>query len=184
MIAFQIRLEMEELNIYYQKTNQLISQPQVEFREFFQACLQPFSAKLVETEGRYSDLIRETVAIRTMLEDKVMKRRRELETGLNVSTRSKIRMRKPQLERTLLAACKMAQTFYPERIFSRMGSDDERKGFWEGRGLDTNDWMSLCVLLMCEIFCQEFLTPLEDGDVCFSLEVIKRTLYMVNGQYV
>jgi len=80
-------------------------------------------------------------------------------------------MRKPLLEKTLLAARKVAQNFYPVRIFSKMSGDEEVTNFWETRGLDVGDWMNLAILLMSEIFCQDFLTPLDDPDVCFSVEV-------------
>ena len=171
LIAFQTRLETEELNIFHQKTNQVITEPQVEFKNFFTACFTPFSGKLTEAEGPYKDLIRETQVLRTNLEERVNRRRRELETGLNVATRSRIRMRKPALEKTLLAACKMTQSFYPEKIFSRMLSEEEVQNFWESRSLEVSDFMNLTILLMSEVFCQDFLTPLEDSDVCFNLEV-------------
>lgn len=171
LIAFQAKLETEELNVYYLKTSQKIAEPLQEYKNFFQGCFQPFSAKLLETEGPYKDLIRETLVLKTSLEEKVLKRRQQLETGLNVSTRSRIRMRKPLLEKALFAACKVAQGFYPQRIFSRLKGEEEVTNFWEGRGLDQNDWMNLAILLMSEIFCQDFLTPLDDPDVCFSVEV-------------
>ncbi|ODM94685.1 hypothetical protein Ocin01_11990 [Orchesella cincta] len=173
LIAFQAKLETEELNVYYHKANQKISEPLTEYKTFFQNCFSPFSAKLVESEGPYKDLIRETLVLKSSLEDKVLKRRQQLETGLNVSTRSRIRMRKPLLEKTLFAACKVAQNFYPVRIFSKM-SGEEVTNFWESRGLDVGDWMNLAILLMSEIFCQDFLTPLDDPDVCFSVEMRMR----------
>ena len=128
---------------------------------------------MVESEGRYRDLIKETQTLRANLEEKVNRRRTELETGIGVATRSRIRMRKEDLEKTLLAGRRMVQTFFPPNVFGRMESEGEVLTYWEGRGLEDGDWKSLTALLMTEVFCQDFLTPLEDSDVAFTLHVIQ-----------
>lgn len=125
----------------------------------------------MESEGRYRDLIRETQVLRSNLEDRVNKRRAELDTGIGVSTRSKIRMQKEDLEQTLLAGRRMVETFYPSNVFGRMSCEQEISSYWEGRGLENGDWKSLTALLMTEVFSQDILTPLEESDVAFTLRV-------------
>jgi len=170
LTALQARLESEELNVFHQRMTEKVTEPQTQFKTFFQSCFAPFSAKLVDSEGPYKDLIKETQVLRSQLEEKILTRKKQLETGLNVDTRSRIRMRKPLLERTILGATKMAQSFYSDKVFMRM-RDLEITNFWESRGLEPADWTNLTILLMSEIFCQEFLTPLEELDVSFKLEV-------------
>ncbi|CAF1617114.1 unnamed protein product, partial [Didymodactylos carnosus] len=43
--------------------------------------------------------------------------------------------------------------------------------FWNELDLEQNDWLGLASKLLQELFCKEFLTPLEQTDAFYSLEV-------------
>jgi hypothetical protein len=43
--------------------------------------------------------------------------------------------------------------------------------FWESKGLSVNDWAGLAGLMYADIFSLDFLTPLDDIDTRFRLEV-------------
>jgi hypothetical protein len=64
---------------------------------------------------------------------------------------------------------KMLEEFYPERVLQRLDVTEEE--FWEGRRLEADDWQGLATQLLTEVFSTGFLTPLEQTDICFKLEV-------------
>jgi len=80
-------------------------------------------------------------------------------------------MRKDELERTLLGGSRMTEDFFPTRIFSRIGNEQEVGIYWEERGLEVTDWKALTAFLLTEVFSQDFLTPLTETDVAFPLHV-------------
>lgn len=43
--------------------------------------------------------------------------------------------------------------------------------FWESKGLAVHDWPGLVGLIYTDIFSLDFLTPLDDQDTKFKLEV-------------
>ena len=64
---------------------------------------------------------------------------------------------------------KMLEGFYPERVLQRLHQPEE--DFWEGKHLEPGDWQGLATQLLTEVFSSSFLTPLEETDICFKLEV-------------
>lgn len=63
----------------------------------------------------------------------------------------------------------MLERFYPAHVLQRIGGSEE--DFWEGRGLSPGDWAGLAGLMYSDIFSLDFLTPLDDNDTMFKLEV-------------
>lgn len=43
--------------------------------------------------------------------------------------------------------------------------------FWESKGLVSHDWAGLAGLMFADIFSLDFLTPLDEADTKFRLEV-------------
>lgn len=62
----------------------------------------------------------------------------------------------------------MLERFYPSQVLSRWGGEEE---FWENKGLCPHDWPGLAGLIYADIFSLDFLTPLDDSDTKFKLEV-------------
>jgi hypothetical protein len=63
----------------------------------------------------------------------------------------------------------MLERFYPSHVLQRLPIDEE--DFWESKGLSVNDWAGLAGLMYADIFSLDFLTPLDDTDTRFRLEV-------------
>ncbi len=53
---------------------------------------------------------------------------------------------------------------------------EEKRRFWTERGLAEGDWLGLACCLLADYFSRDFLTPLQELDVVFSLEVKDWTL--------
>lgn len=63
----------------------------------------------------------------------------------------------------------MLERYYPAHVMQRLSTTEEE--FWESRGLAVNDWSNFAAFLYADIFCLDFLTPLDDADTRFNLEV-------------
>lgn len=63
----------------------------------------------------------------------------------------------------------MLERFYPSHVLQRLPIHED--DFWESKGLSVNDWAGLAGLMYADIFSLDFLTPLDDTDTRFRLEV-------------
>jgi len=75
----------------------------------------------------------------------------------------------PSFQIVLQLGALMLERFYPPHVLQRLCISEEE--FWESRGLAPNDWSGLAALIFADIFCLDFLTPLDDSDTKFNLEV-------------
>lgn len=64
----------------------------------------------------------------------------------------------------------MLERFYPSHVLQRLPATEEE--FWETKGLGINDWAGLAGLIYADIFSLNFLTPLDEMDTRFKLEVL------------
>lgn len=90
-------MELDELQAYQQSTESIILQPQQDFKQFVEACFGPFSAQLSKT-GPYRMLEREAKDLISALHEKLEKRRQDLQTGLTVTVKSKIKLTTMELK--------------------------------------------------------------------------------------
>lgn len=92
MAAFEAKLELDELLAFQQETERLITQPQRDFTQFVEACFGPFAASLSKTKDPYKSLEKEAKDLIAVLHEKLDRRRKNLQTGLGVAVRSKIKL--------------------------------------------------------------------------------------------
>lgn len=97
LAAFEAKMELDELQAYQQATESIILQPQKDFSQFVEACFGPFSAQLSKT-GEYKSLEREGKDLLSSLHEKLEKRRRDLQTGLTTTVKSKIKLNTMELK--------------------------------------------------------------------------------------
>lgn len=64
----------------------------------------------------------------------------------------------------------MLEYWYPQHVMQKLSISEEE--FWESKGLSINDWSALAIVFLTDIFSLDFLTPLDDADTKFKLEVI------------
>lgn len=166
LAAFEAKLETEELNAFREEVERIIIQPQYVYSEFMQQCFQPFSGTLCK-EGVYRQLEKEQDDLLAALKDQVDRRKKELQTGLNVSTRSKIKLCSQDLHLTVRQAAIMLEKFYPIHVLRRLQISETQ--FWESKGLAFQDWASLAAQMLSELFSAEFLTPLEETNIWYEL---------------
>lgn len=92
LAAFEANLELDELCAYQQEIERLITQPQRDFTQFVEACFGPFAVSLDKSKDPYKSLEKEARDLVSVLHEKLERRKKDLQTGLNTSVRNKIRL--------------------------------------------------------------------------------------------
>lgn len=92
LAAFEAKLELDELLAFQQETERLITQPQRDFTQFVEACFGPFAASLAKAKDPYRSLEKEAKDLIAVLHEKLDRRRKNLQTGLGMVVRSKIKL--------------------------------------------------------------------------------------------
>ncbi|KAL1116016.1 hypothetical protein AAG570_005511 [Ranatra chinensis] len=167
LAAFEAKLELDELSAFQHQMEHKIMQPQKDFSQFVNACFGPFSASLARV-GAYKSLEREAQDLLTSLHEKLDKRRRELQTGLATGLRARLKLNIIDLKISIQQGALMLERFYPSHVLWRLGMSEQE--FWDSKALTPNDWPGLAALLYADVFSLDFLTPLDESDICFRLE--------------
>ncbi|XP_014679744.1 PREDICTED: uncharacterized protein LOC106819659, partial [Priapulus caudatus] len=168
LAAFEARMELDELHAYKEEVERVIARPQKDYSNFVNTLFRPFSAGLVK-EGVYKDLEKQAKELVAAVKEKIEKRKMELSIGLNPTIKGRVKLLSADLKVAIKVASVMLETFYPIHVIHRQpGSEEE---FWEHKNFDFRNWKGLASLILCEIFSTSFLTPLEDTDTTFRLEV-------------
>lgn len=97
LAAFEAKMELDELQAYKQSIEKTIVQPQKDFSQFVEACFGPFSAQLSKV-GPYRALDREAQDLLNSLHEKLEKRTRELDIGLDSIIKSRIKLNTVELK--------------------------------------------------------------------------------------
>ncbi|XP_076160274.1 uncharacterized protein LOC143143176 isoform X1 [Ptiloglossa arizonensis] len=168
LAALEAKLELDELLAFQQETERLITQPQRDFTQFVEACFGPFAANLAKTKDPYKSLEKEAKDLIAVLHEKLDRRRKNLQTGLAMGLRSKIKLTTFDLKVVIQQGALMLERLYPTHVFARLSRNEE--DFWENKGLSVGDWAGLAGLMYTDIFSLNFLQPLDDMDTKFRLE--------------
>lgn len=75
----------------------VICQPQKDYSQFVEACFGPFSAQLSKC-GPYKNLEREGHDLMSSLHEKLEKRRKELQTGLSGTVKTRVKLNTLELK--------------------------------------------------------------------------------------
>lgn len=121
LAAFEAKMELDELAAYQTIVEATINQPQRDFSQFVEACFGSFSAQLSKN-GPYLKLEKEAQDLMTVLHEKLERRRRDLQTGLSVTVKSKIKLSTPELKIAIQQGALMLERFYPTRILQKLGT--------------------------------------------------------------
>lgn len=167
LAALEAKMENDELDAYQKSMETIICQPQKDFSQFVEACFGPFSAQLSKS-GQYRQLEREGQNLLSSLHEKLEKRRRELQLGLQSTVKTRVRMNTVDLKAAIQIGAYMLEKFYPSHVIGRLTISEEE--FWEEKFLAVGDWAGLASLLYADIFSLDFLTPLTDTDIQFKLD--------------
>lgn len=97
LAAFEAKMELDELSVFQHTMETKILQPQKDFSQFVEACFGPFSAQLAKS-GPYKVLEKEGQDLVGALHEKLERRRRDLQTGLSVGVKSKIKLTTAELK--------------------------------------------------------------------------------------
>lgn len=92
LAAFEAKLELDELLAFQQEMERLITQPQRDFTQFVEACFGPFATTLEKNKEPYKSLEKEARDLVAVLHEKLDRRRKDLQSGLGVAVRSKIKL--------------------------------------------------------------------------------------------
>lgn len=130
MAALEAKMESDELQAFQKAMEDLIKQPQKDFTKFVDACFGSFSAQL-SSSGAYMDLERESKDLLNLLGEKLEKRRNELQIGLPMSSKTKIKMKTMDLKIAIQQSAHLLERFYPDHVIARTHlSMDE---FWDSK---------------------------------------------------
>lgn len=130
LAAFEAKMESDELQAYHKAMENLVKQPQKDFAKFVDACFGSFSAQL-SISGAYKELQRESTELLNLLNEKLEKRKNELQTGLPMSSRTKIKMKILDLKIAMQQSAHLLERFYPEHVISR--SQISMDDFWDSK---------------------------------------------------
>lgn len=97
LAAFEAKMEWDELAAYQTVTENTIMQPQRDFSQFVEGCFGSFSAQLAKN-GQYKMLEKEAQDLISLLHEKLERRRRDLQTGLSVTVKGKIKLTTNELK--------------------------------------------------------------------------------------
>lgn len=131
LAAFEAKMELDELNAFQQAMENQIFQPQRDFKQFVEACFGPFSANLDQKSGPYKNLERESRDLLNLLNEKLERRRRDLQTGLPASVKNRIKLYPMELKIAIQHGANLLERFYPEHVIGRLSTTEEE--FWDSR---------------------------------------------------
>ncbi|CAF0814063.1 unnamed protein product [Adineta steineri] len=176
LAALESLIEQKELQVYRTYVEQILMKPVDEYRRFFNAAFEPFSAIVQMTSsqsvyGRMNDVVNEHIRnLRTTIE-----KRDNLLRVQRGAKHDRIRLTETDLTAVLIEGTQLVEKWYPKRILSYLNKEETDK-FWNDLDLEPNDWFGLTSKLLQDLFCRDFLTPLEQTDVFYSLKVDHITL--------
>lgn len=130
LAAFEAKMELDELQAYQKALEDQIRQPQKDFTKFVDACFGSFSAQL-SNSGAFLELERESKEFLNALNERLEKRRNELQIGLPMSSRAKIKMNTVDLKIAIQQSAHLLERFYPEHVISR--SQITMDEFWDSK---------------------------------------------------
>ncbi|CAF1009967.1 unnamed protein product [Rotaria sordida] len=176
LAALESLIEQNELKIYQSYIEQILMKPVNEYRQFFNAAFEPFSAQVQITDSpsiysRMNDVVNEHIQNLK----KAMDKRNDLLRIRYGPQHDRIRLTEADLTAVLIEGTQLVEKWYPKRILPYLNKDETEK-FWNDYDLEENDWFGLASKLLQALFCRDFLTPLEQTDVFYSLQVDHITL--------
>lgn len=130
LAAFEAKMELDELQAYQKALEDQIRQPQKDFTKFVDACFGSFSAQL-SNSGAFLELERESKEFLNALNERLEKRRNELQIGLPMSSRAKIKMNTVDLKIAIQQSAHLLERFYPEHVISR--NQITMDEFWDSK---------------------------------------------------
>ncbi|CAF4692902.1 unnamed protein product, partial [Rotaria sp. Silwood2] len=165
LAALESLIEQKELKMYRSYIEEILTKPINEYRQFFNAAFEPFSAQVTTTDSRsvYSrmnDVVNEHIQNLRKTIDK----RNDLLQIHHGGQHDRIRLTEADLTAVLIEGTQLVEKWYPKRILSYFNKDETEK-FWNDYDVEENDWFGLASKLLQELFCRDFLTPLEQTDV-------------------
>ena len=186
LVKFEYDLESKEIGLYEDFMKDLIDQPRMVYSQFIQSFLTSFGYSQKQEKSQnvtLKGINSQMTSLQNELGSSLKIRRKSLKFNQpSVALRS-IRMNKKDLELTVEVATILIKEFYTKRIIFYPNNGLE--SVFSVRGLPQGDWESLAKIQLTNSFSQNFLTPLEDSDETFNLEVHKFGLrnYLKNLRY-
>ena len=173
LIKFEYNLEAKELALYEIFIRAVISQPAKTYHEFINNLLRPlgYVSNLKNDNPQVKQIRVQRNSLRESVDNMLRQRREEFQLMPPSVTSSTIRMVKRDLDSTVLIATGMIEEFYTKRIL--VYPSQNREEIFQSHGLETNDWEGLAKVQLSESFSPSFLSPLEDSDESFHLDVEK-----------
>jgi len=171
IIALQLYLEKLEITYYSTYMRNLIFSPSSTFVSLHDSILKPFAALVDYQHTTYQLLIKRSNELNIVLDDIVLKRQNILTNKYRIPYDIQIRQYQKDHEETIRAAKAIIKHFITNKVFCYIKDPTEIKKFWESQNLDENDWESLTLNYLCDIFGSNFRYTIEETDSSFALKV-------------
>ncbi|CAF2071959.1 unnamed protein product, partial [Rotaria magnacalcarata] len=175
LAALESLIEQNELKVYRSYIEQILNKPLEDYRMFFDEAFKPFSVKVQSMHGTVYGRMNDVVDGHIKNLRSTIEKRSDLLRLHRSSHHDRIRLTESDLTAVLIEGTQLVEKWYPQRIFSYLNKNELEK-FWNDYDLEPNDWLSLASKLLQELFCRDFLTPLEQTDVFYSLKVDHSTV--------
>ena len=173
LIKFEYNLEAKELGLYEQFIRTVISQPAKTYHEFINNLLTPlgYVSNLENNNPEVKQIRDQKNKLNKTVDKRMRQRREEFQLKPPSVSSNTIRVIKQDLDSIIKIATGMIEEFYTKRILVYPNQD--RGEIFQSRGLETDDWEGLAKIQLSESFSPSFLSPLEDSDESFHLNVEK-----------
>lgn len=175
ILALQVYLELEEINIIKMIDIKRIKKPIIDFDLFFYNIGQPLQIDNSNLPIK-KELILQEIDNLKMLSESILLRRKKLDDLISHEIdRSTIKLTQESLDQTLTISYKIVNIFYNEHLVKRMNEDEITK-FWIEKILNPSDFIGLTKYFYQKAFGGDFLKPLQKTDNDFIIEVKQPSL--------
>jgi len=179
LIALQLQLETEELQLFSDQMGAKIKQPQEQLTSFISQVFGQFGTTVDSSHSLF-----QTMSIRTqdLLESLAKKLQSRRECFPNVENKSSIRQTSLDLQSTLTRGQRLVEKYFSQRVFPVLSSS-EISTFWKLLNIPPNNWVELTKILFERVLGPQFLQPLQELDKTFNLKVdqlnVRKFLQMI-----
>lgn len=174
LVQLEYVLESLELELYNTYILELIEMPKKTLKLNFYGITKPMHLRYeLSTEGT-SMLDNITANLKTALKTALEIRRKSFKLeSYNVNS-NLIKMTRENLDQTLALATSLTKEFYTSYLFQYV-TDTNYNYLFEKHGFVVDDWPALAKFHLASAFSNNLLTPLEDCDQSFKLQVKNMT---------
>lgn len=170
LAAVEFKIEQNMLNSYVNHVCGLIQKPLEDYELFFNRMLIPFSYTLdTNVQSTYAKMRAKHLNWVNIYEQIASKRKSILQSALSHTSLQSIRLKSNDLTTIISKTADILKKQTENFILPYRGISTKK--FFDELKLDENDWQTYSEIFLEDIFGEGILTPIEETDIYFSLDV-------------